>query len=236
MIFINIFNDGTIICVCCKERLKPQLFSKTVKNLGICRDCFKQIEPVPLFNPIEGTKNVNYYVSGYYYNDMLKTLIHRYKFNSEFGFSDLFTSMLFDRIKNIKELHDFDFITSVPISRQRFLSRGYNQAELIAKQISKHLDIPYVMCIHKHKHTIAQSLLRKSKRITNIRGAFIADIERVKNKRILLIDDVITTGSTMNECANELLKANAEFIAGISFAITKRKIISEALSILGSGF
>lgn len=212
------------------------MFSKSVKNLGICTECFEKIEPIPLFNPLEGTRSVNYYVSGYYYNDTLKTLIHRYKFNSEFGFSDLFTSMLYDRIKDIKELYDFDFITSVPISRQRFLSRGYNQAELIAKEMSKQLNIPYVMSIHKHKHTVAQSLLRKSKRITNIRGAFIADTQRVQNKRILLIDDVITTGSTMNECANELLKHNAEFVAGISFAITKRKIISEALSILGSGF
>ena len=212
------------------------MFSKSAKNLGLCRECFEKIEPIPLFNPLEGIGNVNYFVSGYYYNDTLKSLIHRYKFNGEYGFSDLFTSMLFDRIKDIKELHDFDFITSVPISRQRFLSRGYNQSELIAKEIAKQLDIPYVMCIHKHKHTIAQSLLRKRKRLTNIRGAFIADTKKIQNKRILLIDDVITTGSTMNECANELLKNNAEFVAGLSFAITKRKIISEALSIWGSGF
>ena len=236
MIIISIFNDQTIICVCCKERFNPSRIAKYSKNIGICHECFNKIEPIPLFNPLEGTKSVNYYVSGYYYNETLKTLIHRYKFNGEYGFADLFSSMLFDRIKDIKELHDFDFITSVPISRQRFLNRGYNQAELIAKQISELLDIPYVPCIYKHKHTIAQSLLKKSKRINNIRGAFIADSQRVNNKRILLLDDIITTGSTMNECANELLKNNAQFVAGISLAITKRKVISEALSILGSGF
>lgn len=236
MIIINIFNDQTIICVSCKERFHPSRIAKYSKNIGICHECFNKIESVPLFNPLEGTKSVNYYVSGYYYNETLKTLIHRYKFNGEYGFADLFSSMLFDRIKDIKELYDFDFITSVPISRQRFLNRGYNQAELIAKQISELLDIPYVPCIYKHKHTIAQSLLKKSKRINNIRGAFIADKQRVNNKRILLLDDIVTTGSTMNECANELLKNNAQFVAGVSLAITKRKVISEALSILGSGF
>ena len=189
-----------------------------------------------MFNPIEATKNINYYICGYYYNDTLKSLIHRYKFGGEYALSELFSSMLYDRIKDIKELHDFDFITSVPISRQRFKAREFNQAELIAKQISNLLNIPYVICIHKHRHTLPQSLLKRNMRKENIRGAFIADYERVKEKRILLVDDVVTTGSTMNECAKELLSKDADFVAGVSLAITRRKIISEALSILGNGF
>lgn len=233
---VSILNDGSIICVCCKERFNPQYIKKSFNNLGICSECIKKIEPVPLFNPIEGIGNVNYFISGYYYNDTMKTLIHRYKFGSEYALSGLFSSMLYDRIKDISELHEFDFITSVPISRKRFLKRGFNQAELIARKISEMLDIPYVICIHKSRHTIAQSMLKKKMRADNIRDAFIADAERVNKKRILLVDDIITTGSTMNECARELFCKNAEFIAGISLAITKRKVISEALSILGSGF
>lgn len=233
---MDILNDGTIICVCCKEHFHPSKIAKSFNNLGICFECFKKLEPVPIFNPIEATKNVNYYISGYYYNDTLKSLIHRYKFSREYALSKLFSSMLYDRIKDIKELYDFDFITSVPISRQRFKSREFNQAELIARQVSALLDIPYVICIHKHRHTLPQSLLKRNMRKENIRDAFIADSERVSNKRILLVDDIITTGSTLNECAKELLSKNANFVAGISLAITKRKIISEALSILGNGF
>ena len=236
MIFINIFNDKSVICVCCKERFSPDKFAKSSKNLGICTECYEKFEPVPLFNPLEGTKNINYFISGYYYNNSMKSLIHRFKFNGEHGLSDLFSAMLYDSIKDIKELYDFDYMTNVPISAKRFKNRGYNQAELIAKPLSELLDIPYVKCIHKHKHTIAQSLLKKSSRITNIKGAFIADYERVKGKRILLLDDIITTGSTMNECANELLAKEASFVAGISLAITRRKIISEALSIWGNDF
>ncbi len=233
---MSILNDGTIICVCCKERFNPRHIEKSFNNLGICSECFKKIEPVPMFNPIEGIGNVNYYISGFYYNDTMKSLIHRYKFGGEYALADLFSTMLYERIKDISELYEFDFITSVPISRKRFLTRGFNQAELIARKVSEMLDIPYVICIHKSRHTIAQSVLKKKKRADNIRGAFIADSERVRGKRILLVDDIITTGSTMNECARELFSKNAEFIAGISLAIVKRKVISEALSILGSGF
>ncbi len=233
---MSVFNDGTIICVCCKERMHPNKIVKFSKNIGICAECFEKIETVPLFNPFEGTQSVKYVISGYYYNDILKTLIHRYKFGGEYLFSELFSTMLYERICDIQELYNFDYITSVPISRQRFSSRGFNQSELIAKNVAERLNIPYEICIHKHKHTIAQSLLKKSKRIKNIRGAFIADAQRVKNKRILLVDDIFTTGSTMNECANELLSKDANFVAGISFAIAKRRVISEALKIWGSGF
>ncbi len=233
---MSILNDGTIICVCCKERFHPRHIQKSINNLGICTECFKKIEPVPLFNPIEGVGKVSYFISGYYYNDTLRTLIHRYKFGSEYALSDLFSSMLCDRIKDITHLYDFDFITSVPISRKRLLHRGFNQSELIARKISDMLNIPYVICIHKSRHTIAQSALKAKKRADNIRGAFVADSERVKNKRILLVDDIITTGSTMNECSIELLRNDAKFVAGVSLTITKRKVISEALSILGSGF
>ena len=233
---MSILNDKTIICVCCRERFHPSKISKSFENLGICHECFNKLEPIPMFNPLEATKNINYYISGYYYNDTLKSLIHRYKFGREYALSNLFSSMLFDRIKDTKELYDFDFITSVPISRQRYKSREFNQAELIARNISAFLGIPYVICIHKHRHTLPQSLLKRNMRKENIRGAFIADYERVSDKKILLVDDIITTGSTMNECAKELLSKNAQFVAGISLAITKRKIISEALSILGSDF
>ena len=233
---MSILNDGTIICVCCKERFHPHHIKKSFDNLGICSQCFKKLEPVPLFNPIEGIGKVSYFISGYYYNDTLRTLIHRYKFGNEYALSDLFSLMLYDRIKDITPLYDFDFITSVPISRKRLLDRGYNQAELIARKVSDMINIPYEICIHKSRHTIAQSALKARKRADNIRGAFVADSERVKNKRILLVDDIITTGSTMNECSRELFNNDAEFVAGISLAITKRKLISEALSILGSDF
>ena len=59
-----------------------------------------------MFNPIEATKNINYYICGYYYNDTLKSLIHRYKFGGEYALSELFSSMLYDRIKDIKELQN----------------------------------------------------------------------------------------------------------------------------------
>ena len=233
---MSIFNDNSIICVCCKERIQKYDIETYVNNIGICSQCFEKLEPVPINNPMQGRKFVNYVITGYYYNDIIKTLIHRYKFGSEYAFSKLFASILFERIKNIPELYSFDFITSIPLSRLRFLERGYNQSELIARELSKLLNIRYEICVHKKRHTKAQSSLKTKNRFTNIKNAFIADSKRVENKRILLFDDLFTTGSTMNECAKELISKGARNVAGIALSTTRPKITSEALKILDSGF
>lgn len=233
---MNIFSDGSSVCVGCRHRFPTTMLAKSVNGIGLCRECFAKISPVPLFNPLEGSKNVKYHICGYYYEGIIKDLIHRYKFNGEYSLCELFSDMLHDRIRDIRELDDFDFMTCVPISRQRLSSRGYNQSELIAKSVSERLKLPYVTCVHKHRHTIAQSLLKKSGRIANIRDAFIADAERVCGNKILLFDDIITTGATINECSGELYDKGASFVAGLSLAVTRRKTISEALNALGSGF
>ena len=96
----------------------------------------------------------------------------------------------------------------VPISKKRLKDRGYNQSELIAKEISKMLSIKIEKnIIKKLIDTPPQSLLNKEQRQENIKGVYKAyNIEKIKNKNILIVDDIYTTGNTVNECAKVLVE------------------------------
>lgn len=96
----------------------------------------------------------------------------------------------------------------VPLSSKRKRLRGYNQSQLIAEIISNILQIKIQnKILFKTKNILPQSTLNKEQRKNNIKGAFKAkNIEKIKNKKILLIDDIYTTGSTLNECSRTLVK------------------------------
>ena len=96
----------------------------------------------------------------------------------------------------------------VPLSWKRRLQRGYNQSQLIAEIISNILQIKIESKIlYKTKNIVPQSTLNKKDRKENIKGAFkIKHIEKIKNKKILIIDDIYTTGNTLNECAKMFIK------------------------------
>ena len=106
--------------------------------------------------------------------------------------------------KSFENLKKYDIIIIVPISRQRKKERGYNQTYIITKEISKMLEIPILNnVLYKIKNTIPQSSLNKQQREENIKGVYKANnIERLYNKKILILDDIYTTGNTVNECAN----------------------------------
>ena len=96
----------------------------------------------------------------------------------------------------------------VPLSWKRRLQRGYNQSQLIAETISNILQIKIESKIlYKTKNIVPQSTLNKKERKENIKGAFkIRNIEKIKNKKILIIDDIYTTGNTLNECSKILIE------------------------------
>lgn len=107
-----------------------------------------------------------------------------------------------------------DFIVPVPMYRENLRKRGFNQSELIAKEVGRILDIEVrTDIVSKNRKTLPQKELTKAQRKVNLKGAFsVADKSEVKNKRILIIDDVCTTGSTVSEIANLLTECGAESI------------------------
>jgi len=117
-------------------------------------------------------------------------------------------------------IESYDIIISVPISKKRNKERGYNQSFLIAKEISKQLNIKIVNdCLYKNKNIIEQSKLGKEERKENIQGVYsILNSEKIKNKKIVLVDDIFTTGSTANECCKMLREADVKEIAVLTIA------------------
>ena len=105
-----------------------------------------------------------------------------------------------------EKMQNYDTIIPVPISKKRMKERGYNQSLLIAKKISQSLKIPLqTNCLFKTKNIIEQSKLNKEQRKENIQHVYeLKNGEILYNKRILLIDDIYTTGSTVNECSKIL--------------------------------
>lgn len=108
----------------------------------------------------------------------------------------------------------------VPISKKRNKERGYNQSALIAKELGKLLNIEYENnCLIKAKNTIEQSKLNKEERQKNLQGVYIlVNKEKMDCKKIILLDDIFTTGSTVNECCKVLRQANVKEILVITLA------------------
>lgn len=124
----------------------------------------------------------------------------------------VFARLLADKIKNTEELPNIDVILSVPLHKKKEQKRGYNQAYLITKELGRLLKTQEKSHVLKRiKNTESQSLLPKYKRQSNVKGAFLVVYpSQIEGKNVLLVDDIITTGSTLNECSRILKEAGAK--------------------------
>jgi ComF family protein len=106
---------------------------------------------------------------------------------------------------------NWELVTWAPLSKKRLRKRGYDQAKLLAEQVSKALQIPLVSTLEKMRDTKAQSTLGAEQRRENVKNVYrLAKGCSVTGKRILLVDDILTTGSTLSACAKVLLEGGAE--------------------------
>lgn len=197
----------------------------TTSEHFICKDCYdlstqKYVNRCSFCGKIsdegkcsECEKKILYYEKLIFcseYTEEFKQKIHQYKFSDKKYLYHFFTELLYERIKN----ETFDIIVPVPISRERYKERGYNQAGLIAKKLSYMLEKPYNSdVLVKIKNSERQSMQGFSERQKSVKNVFeVADILEVRDKEVLLIDDVFTTGSTANECSRVLKNAGAKNI------------------------
>lgn len=116
----------------------------------------------------------------------------------------------------------FDCVTFVPISLKRERKRGYNQAEIMAEYVAKELGLPLEITLIKIKDNPKQSGLKASKRVSNVKGVYELGWHSVEDKTVLLIDDVYTTGATLNECSRVIKKSGALLVYCATACITKR--------------
>lgn len=191
-------------CAFCRRRLRPG-------ENGMCADCR---ENLPFRKPpyIEPCNFVDEMCAPLPYQDeQVREALLRYKFGGKTVYSRLFGSLVADSVRECLQ-GKYDLISWVPLSKKRLKERGYDQAMLLALAAALELDDVAVETLRKNRNTAPQSGTDSAdERRANISGAYeVIDPELVRGKRILLIDDIITTGSTVSECARTLMLAGAE--------------------------
>ena len=131
---------------------------------------------------------------------------------------------MFDYAKKnfMDEFLNFDYLVPIPIHEKRRKERGFNQTEVLVKELSKLSGIPYDNeILLRHKQTKPQNSLTPKERKDNIKGAFFVNkADLIENKKILIVDDIFTTGSTVEEAAKELYKNGAVNVCVFTLSIT----------------
>lgn len=169
---------------------------------------------------------VAHWTALWYYKENVRKSIHRFKFGARRHYAEIYARHLAMRLAD-SPAADADVLSWVPVSPLRKLKRGYDQSELLCKALGKELTMPVTPVLKKIRNTPPQSGLKDiSQRRANVLGAYKPlPSTDLSGKRILLIDDVVTTGATGSECAKTLLFAGAKevYLAAIAAASHDKK-------------
>ncbi|NLT11241.1 MAG: ComF family protein [Clostridiaceae bacterium] len=153
------------------------------------------------------------------YEEPIASALRTLKFREGIYYAPILSFMMYKALQSTALT--FDAVVPVPLSKQRLLMRGYNQAEILAEPISRRLDIPMLsQSLCRPRNTNQQSRFRDPlRRAQNITGAFeVPEDQCVDELRILLVDDVLTTGYTLHEAASTLLKSGASCVVALTAA------------------
>lgn len=189
-------------CVLCGRLLEKD-------ELDLCRKC--RIEAPVCGDSRKKYPFVDSWTAVWYYQDPVRRSILRYKFYGRRHYAAAYARMLGVKLLQ-KDAVQVDLITWAPISKQRRRKRGYDQGQLLAEQLSRELGIPAMALLKKVYNNPPQSgIVGSAQRRANVLGVYAAtEVQMLSGKRILLLDDILTTGATAGECARVLLTAGAE--------------------------
>ena len=195
------------------------------KNIGkekyLCMKCYLRLDKYNIINnrgiKFEKRYGINIdYLFIFNYEKYIRKLILAYKFFDKSYLGKVFTEFIIRNKKVCEKLKSYDIIIPVPMSKRNKKLRGYNQTEIITNEISKSIGITNVSDgLIKVKQTKKQSSLNKEARFLNIKDAYIVNDKYktyLKNKKIIIFDDIYTTGATINECLELVLKYDVKEI------------------------
>ena len=176
----------------------------------VCEDCRRDL-PFTTDNGRQKIPFVSACVAPFYYEKDVKESLHRFKFGGCTGYAKAYAPYVADCIRDAFGT-EFDVLSYVPISRKRMHRRGYDQSALLAKAVGKELSIQPIRVLKKIRNNPPQSRTGAAdKRRSNVSGVYAAyHPEKFAGKRVLLLDDIVTTGATLSECARTLGLAGAE--------------------------
>lgn len=198
-------------CVFCESVLK---------DTDICRECEEKLPYTVGDSAMQKFPFIDKCVSPLYYKDKVRASVHRYKFGGCSAYSRRYAALMSVCVENNLDCRSIDVISWIPLSKKRLRQRGYDQARLLAEEIAAKTGLPCRQLLQKVKNNSAQSLTRDAKqRHENVAGVYaLDDGADVSGLRILLVDDVVTTGATMSEAARILRKAGAKSVFGVTLA------------------
>jgi competence protein ComFC len=206
---VGLLYSGDECCVICSgySEESEALCTKCSEKLKRCSESF-----------YIGYNEEQYLVwSVFHYSNIVKELIIRLKYKSDFICGEALAEYMLEIVKNNKL--QFDLIAYVPMSKKALKKRGYNQSEFLANYLSKRLNIPITCNLIKTMDTKDQIGLSGEERWENMKMCFeIKKSGLLKNKNILLIDDVITTGATAFHCAHKLKESGIDNICILTIA------------------
>jgi len=154
------------------------------------------------------------------YQDPLKEAIHQFKFQHIRRASEILAVKIMELHRDKIEKLNPELIIPVPLHSIRMKVRGFNQAEDLARSLSQKLDIPlYADIIEKRKQTRDQARLKAERRLKNLKGVFKSSGKSLQGERVIIVDDVFTTGATMREVRMAILEAGGKPVLGLAAAV-----------------
>jgi len=203
----QVVSKGKFLCRDCQTKLSPVRYGYCVScgQVYVLNEnpyqCLQCREAPPSWSGL-----------GFYgvYDGLLKQLILEYKFTQKLSLGRVLAFLLYEAYK-WHGLDRPDFILSVPMHNKKLRERGFNQSLELAKIFARKIDTPVKrQGFEKQKHTPAQSILNRTERLANLKNSFLIPSDILRNKKILLIDDIMTTGTTLEECTHVLLQGGAK--------------------------
>jgi len=194
---------------------------RVIEEDGVCSKCKVNLPYIHTAESKEPIMFVDGAYSCFYYEGDVRNAILRYKFGGLLKYSVDFSEYI-EKCITENLAGKYDLISWVPLSKKRLRKRGYDQAKLLAEEVANRLGTQPVRTLKKSRDTAPQSRQNDvSKRMANILGAYEISYFDPAGKRIILVDDVLTTGSTVSECARILKTSGAEAVYVVTLAKTR---------------
>jgi competence protein ComFC len=151
---------------------------------------------------------------------ILRVLIHRFKYGGEVWIGDLLSDFLMQGLRDSRlKGCSFDAVVPVPLHPLRRREREFNQAEVLSRELARKSNLAFCDALERLRYTVTQTHFDRRRRMQNLRDAFgLRRRAPVQEKDVLLVDDVLTTGSTLDECARVLLEAGARSVRALTVA------------------
>ena len=201
-----------------------------LKEGYLCKKCGKELEKYMIneksicnnlinLNNMETDKYIER-MRIFEYKGTIRKLILNYKFNDKSYLYKTFCEFIVKNEKPFDFIKSYDIIIPVPIHKKRMKKRGYNQSELIAKELAKRIGVKcYTDILLKIKNNKMQSTLSKKEREENTKNVYkLKNAEKIYNKKVIILDDIYTTGATIASCIKELEKVEVKKIGIITLA------------------